>query len=191
MPQFSIVALGDSFTYGYPFGHKYSWVQKLSQSLGIPIANEGINGNTIHQMFGRILVDVVDYDPSYVLFLGGVNDVFHGVSVADMERHFKCTIDFLSKNKIKTILCLPPPLKEPQYEKPLNLFRRFIKKYAKKKNLPIIDFHGPFLDKSKKRVLPSLIEDGIHPSVDGYNRMAEEALPVLQKVLKNLSIKRV
>lgn len=191
MPQFPIVALGDSLTYGYPFGRKYSWVERLSQNLGVPIANEGVNGNTLREMHSRIMVDVVDYDPRFVLFLGGVNDVFHGISLEAMENHFKNTIDFLSKNKIKTIVCLPPPLREPQYEKTLKSFRRFITNYARKKKLPVINFYSAFLDRSKKRMLPSLTEDGIHPSVDGYERMAETALPVLKKALKKLSIKKI
>ena len=44
--KMKIVCLGDSITYGFPFGPRVSWVAMLDQVLDAEIINQGINGNT-------------------------------------------------------------------------------------------------------------------------------------------------
>lgn len=180
-----IIALGDSITYGYPFGNRYSWVELTSQKLGIPITNAGSNGNTFRDMVNRLLTDVIDQKPHYTIFLGGANDVYEGVDPQLMEERYEKIVKTLLQNKIKPILCLPTPIEEKKMEEKLVRLRKFIKKLSKAKRLPVINFFDPFLDgKKRKRIGAGLLEDGVHPSVAGYQRMAEIATPVLQKILK-------
>jgi acyl-CoA thioesterase I len=179
-----IIALGDSITYGYPFGNKYSWVELLSEKLGLPIINAGANGNNFRDMLNRLLTDVVDQKPDYVIFLGGANDVYQGNDVEGMEERFKKILKVLKESKIKTILGLPPPLEGKEFEAELAKFRRFLKKFAKDHRLPLINFYDPFLDSRKKKPGMGLLEDGVHPSAAGYKLMAEVAYPAVQKILK-------
>src|SRR4030095_8470387 len=179
-----IIAFGDSITYGYPFGNKYSWVELLSEKLGIKILNAGANGDALRNLQNRLLIDVVDQRPDYVLLMGGTNDVYQGSIPADMEERFKKILKVLKENKIKAVLGIPPPVTEKEMEERLAKFRRFVKKTAKDLNLPVINFYDPFFEAKKKRPNPSLLEDGVHPSAAGYKLMAEVAHSALQKIFK-------
>ena len=184
MAEPRIISLGDSITYGYPFGNRYSWVELVSQKIGIPIINAGSNGDTFRNMENRLLTDVVDQNPDYVIFLGGANDVYHGTPLETMQERFDRIVKNLIQHKIKPILGLPTPIDDKKHEGAIAPFRKFVKGYAKKKKLPVINFFDPFFE-GKKRVSSGLLEDGVHPSVSGYRLMAEVATPVLQKILKN------
>jgi len=179
-----IIAYGDSLTYGYPFGNKYSWVELLSEKLGIKILNAGSNGDALRDLQNRLLIDVVDQKPDYVILMGGTNDVYQGSAQADMEDRFKKILKTLKENKIKAILGIPPPIVEKEMEERLAKFRRFVKRTAKESNLPTINFYDMFFEAKKKRPNPSLLEDGVHPSAAGYKLMAETAHAAIQKILK-------
>ncbi|MDR1160507.1 MAG: GDSL-type esterase/lipase family protein, partial [Syntrophomonadaceae bacterium] len=66
-----IVCIGDSITWGFPFGPEYSWVYQLEKSLEAEVINEGINGNTTSQMWRRFEHDVIKQRPSHVIIMGG------------------------------------------------------------------------------------------------------------------------
>ncbi|MFO1518262.1 MAG: GDSL-type esterase/lipase family protein [bacterium] len=179
-----IIALGDSITYGYPFGHKYSWVELVSQKVGVSISNAGSNGDTFRDMINRLTIDIIDQSPDYVILLGGANDVYQGTNLEAMNERFEKIVKTLLQNKIKPILCLPTPIEEKDFEETLAGFRKTVKSLAKQKNLSLINFYDPFFEGKKKKVGAGLLEDGVHPSVAGYKLMADVAAPVLQKILK-------
>src|SRR4030095_8198281 len=184
MPLARIIAFGDSITYGYPFGNRYSWVELLSEKLGMKILNAGVSGDTLRDLQNRLLIDVVDQKPDYVLLMGGANDVYQGSDLGDMEERFKKILKTLKENKITVVLGLPHPIAEKEVEERLAKFRRFVKKTAKDSNLPTINFYDPFFEAKKKRPNPSLLEDGVHPSAAGYKLMADVAHSALQKIFK-------
>ncbi len=187
MLKVKIIALGDSITYGYPFGNKYSWVEGLSKKLGFQIENSGVNGNTLRDMYNRLVYDVLDTKPHYVILMGGANDVYQGYKLENLEDNFLKITQALEEHKIKPIVALPPPVEEKNFESILDAFRSFIRKKAKKAKWPIIDFYTAFLDPKKKtkKAQVGLLEDGVHPSAEGYRLMADTAAPSLTKILKN------
>ncbi|MBL7684608.1 MAG: GDSL family lipase, partial [Deltaproteobacteria bacterium] len=175
-----MIALGDSITYGYPFGHRYSWVELVSQKLGFPIINSGVNGDTFRDMGNRLPFDILDQTPDYVILMGGANDVYQGSPTELIEERLEAILINLADHKIQPILGLPTPINETGLEKKLHKLRTFMKSLAKKKKWPIIDFHSSFIDSKKKKPKLHLLEDGVHPSVEGYQVMAEVALKSLQ-----------
>ncbi len=179
-----ILALGDSITYGYPYGHNYSWVNLVSEKLGLSISNLGINGDTLWDMEKRLLIDVVDANPDCVLILGGTNDVFQGVRLDQMKHRLTLILERLKENQISVILGLPIPIQDKEMEKQLASFRSFVRTQARKEKIPLINFHDAFLD-SRKRIIRGLIEDGVHPSPQGYRLMGEVAEKALKKIFKN------
>ena len=182
MAPFRIIALGDSLTYGYPFGNPLSWVQLTSDEIGVPILNQGINGDTLAHFLRRINSDVLDLNPEFCILLGGTNDVYQGVDVELMKSNFTKLTDKILAHKILPVVGLPPPTQDEVFEKPLTKFRNWLKRHAKAHSLKVIDFYGPFLDK-KKRILSVNLEDGVHPSSKGYQVMAQAAVKAFSSLL--------
>lgn len=184
MANYRIVALGDSLTYGYPFGNPLSWVQITADELGVPILNRGINGDTLGRLVRRLTIDVVDMAPEFCILLGGTNDICQGADLETMKTNFTKLTEKLLENKILPVVGLPPPIQDATLEKNMAKFRNWIKRQAKAASLKTIDFHKPFLDK-RKRILPATLEDGVHPSAKGYQMMAQAAVKVVGKLLED------
>lgn len=89
--QGKIVCLGDSLTYGFPYGPGVSWVAYVSRICGLSLSNAGVNGNTMEDMAARFDRDVLAKKPATVVILGGSNDAFWG------ERFCLKTISYLEQ----------------------------------------------------------------------------------------------
>lgn len=181
--RYRIIALGDSLTYGYPFGKNLSWVKLAEQELRVSLLNQGINGDTLREMLRRLTVDVLDLKPEFCIVLGGTNDVYQGAALSLMQSNFAKIISLLQEHHIKPLVGLPPPLGDDVFEKELAKFRRWLKRFAKEEHFPAVDFYTPFVDPEKKQAMPSCYEDGVHPSAKGYQQMAKAIVKVLQNQL--------
>ncbi|KUK82705.1 MAG: putative phosphatase, partial [Pelotomaculum thermopropionicum] len=84
-----IVCLGDSITYGFPYGPEASWVRICSEKLGLKLVNRGINGNTTRQMLRRFIPDVVNLKPAFVIIMGGSNDAWVGAGLEKVEQNIE------------------------------------------------------------------------------------------------------
>jgi lysophospholipase L1-like esterase len=183
MALYRLIALGDSLTYGYPFGKAMSWVHYTEQALGVPILNQGVNGDTFREMLYRLNRDVLDLQPQWCIVSGGANDVYQGMDPKLMEANFKKILSRLKESKVRVVVGLPAPVEDAVYEKELAKFRRWLKKTAKDLSLKTIDFYAAFIDPKKKKLIPSYFEDGVHPSSKGYQAMAREAIKALKPLL--------
>lgn len=176
-----IVALGDSLTYGYPFGNELSWVQLCNEALGLDIVNQGQNGNRLRDIHERILPDLVDYHPQVCILLAGTNDIIHEqFNLENMKEYFAKIFEECVRSNIELIIALPPMIKNEEKEKELAKFRRYLKKIAKEENLNIFDFYSALRDKKTKKPVNDLYEDKVHPNADGYTAMSKVAITYFQ-----------
>lgn len=79
-PAHSIVALGDSETYGRGLDRGQDYPAQLQVALGgdWQTFNQGVSGQTTREMLARFQTDVVALHPGYVIITGGENDVYFG-----------------------------------------------------------------------------------------------------------------
>ncbi|MCO1602466.1 GDSL-type esterase/lipase family protein [Desulfosporosinus nitroreducens] len=168
-----IIAIGDSITEGFPYTRKESWVTFLGQELHCEIINKGINGDltqNIHDRFGR---DVLAFNPTHVIILGGTNDAYAKYPLEIVSPHFTAMIKMSQEHGIIPIIGLPIPSLVADDEFFLQQYRNWLIDCAKMNNLPLINFYAPFLKRLEAGEESKLFVDEVHPSLEGYQFMAE------------------
>jgi lysophospholipase L1-like esterase len=182
MRETHIYALGDSITYGFPYGPAHSWVKMVAERLSVPIINGGVNGDTIEFMLHR-LQRALAVKPSHLILLGGTNDAYWGHSVSDIGATVTKICNRCRDAGIHVILGLPIPVDEHNIESILAEYRTFISDTAKREGYSLIPFHNAFLGKDNRFKI-EFTTDGCHPNIDGYEAMAEVAEHYLAKILE-------
>lgn len=173
-----IVCLGDSLTWGFPFGPQYSWVYLVSQRYGLEMINKGINGDTTEGMLDRFEQDVVRYRPTHVVIMGGTNDVIIRESLDRIQYNLTQLVETSQKSGIIPVLGLPIPLGWREPEKRLARLRHWIVDFANSRQIRVIDFATPFFNPETGGVREELLLDGGHPTVKGYEVMSQQVDPV-------------
>jgi lysophospholipase L1-like esterase len=96
----SVIALGDSITdgKGAHIDAYERWTDVLARRLlasntGLSVVNAGIDGDTAAGMFNRMSWDVLGHhDATTLIIFGGINDLGHGSSPADVETAYRAII---------------------------------------------------------------------------------------------------
>jgi acyl-CoA thioesterase-1 len=171
--KLKIVCLGDSITYGFPFGPAYSWTEMLSRVIDGEIINRGINGNTTTEMLQRFDRHVLKSNPTHVIIMGGINDVLLRESYDRIIWNFEAMIAKARENDIQVILGTPTAVDEPEFERLVERIRVWIKNYARENSIKIIDFARAFYDSNGRMRTELLLADGGHPTENGYRAMFE------------------
>lgn len=93
----TIVAFGDSITYGYGVSPSETYPALLSEALGLEVVNAGRNGDTTASALQRLDRDVLETDPRIVIVELGGNDFLNKVpreeTLANLDRIVAQCID--------------------------------------------------------------------------------------------------
>jgi acyl-CoA thioesterase-1 len=169
-----IVAVGDSITWGFPYGPHASWVRRVSDALEVEIRNLGVNGDTLADMRARIH-GVVALRPRCCVVSGGTNDASQGRPPEDMARDMGQMVEALQAAGIFPLIGMPPPYQDPYCEKQLAAYRHFINALAGTRGLRVIHFDRAFRD-ADGQVVRRFYADTTHPSLEGYEAMARHVV---------------
>jgi acyl-CoA thioesterase-1 len=169
-----IVCLGDSITWGFPFGPSVSWVNSLQERLGVEVINKGINGNTTSDMLRRFDRAVLSFEPSHVVIMGGANDILMAESFDRIVTNFRLMAEKAEENGINVVFGLPTPIDDRYLEELLARIRDWMRSYAELKNIPVIPFNQAFYDDKGRLRTELLLLDGAHPAVEGYQEMFKQ-----------------
>ena len=166
-----IAALGDSITFGYPFGR--SWTHIVSERLGVTVLNFGLNGDTLPGMLERLEREVLPQRPDFCLVMGGANDAFQGDSAEAMIGNAVRIGERLVSEVIPFAWGLTPPVLLESMESSLAIYRSLLMQRGE----PYIDFTCAFYGGGKERhIRVGLLPDGVHPSDEANELMAELAI---------------
>jgi lysophospholipase L1-like esterase len=99
----TIVAFGDSITFGYGVEDRHRWTRLLEKELNCMLINSGVCGNTSSEGLARIKQDVLDHNPSYVIINFCMNDHF---IKADGSKETKVSLTKFEQNIEKMVVLI-------------------------------------------------------------------------------------
>ncbi|MGF1519336.1 MAG: GDSL-type esterase/lipase family protein [Nodosilinea sp.] len=99
-----IIALGDSITAGAGVGPEAAYPNLLSQTVDLPIVNQGKGGDTTAAALNRLQQDVIDADPWLVIVGLGGNDYLRQVPPAETEANLRQIVTRLQQSGAIVVL---------------------------------------------------------------------------------------
>jgi lysophospholipase L1-like esterase len=192
-----ILFQGDSITDGkrgrspdpnHILGHGYVFIIAAKYGAGfaesnLDFVNRGVSGNTGLDLEKRWQNDTLDLKPHLLSVLIGVNDNGRGVPLDQYEQVYdKLLADVRAVNPdVKLVLCEPFGL--PVGRKKANWAMWFdgiqkrqqiVAKLAQKHHAALVHFQRAFDDAVKRAPAEHWIWDGVHPTYNGHQIMADE-----------------
>jgi len=166
-----LVCLGDSITWGFPFGPSCSWVDISAKTLSLPMINRGVNGDTAEDLLFRFGRDVLAYKPSHVFIMAGINDASINIPLESFQDKVLKMHARALCYKIVSLWGLPTPTGDRILEHTLNKYRSWLEKFTHANNCRLLDFSSVMLlpDGTINR---ECFNDDVHPSKFGYQSMA-------------------
>jgi len=190
-----IVALGDSTTAGTPGfrspieappegdGDPQSqytyWISKKHPEW--TVLNHGIAGQRTDGLRDR-LEGVLNQNPTYVIVLGGVNDIVQGIDPAMTTRNLAGMYREIKRRNAMPIAVsvLPFDRATTRQSQEIERLNRWIKDAADKLRIPFIDLHAVVADPSDPTKLNGS-PDGLHPDVGAHRQMGQALNQLLEK----------
>ncbi|HHW06401.1 MAG TPA: GDSL family lipase [Clostridia bacterium] len=184
------VCLGDSITYGYPYGPDASWVHLTQTAFMGELVNKGHNGDTTADMLARFEADVIALAPTDVVVLGGTNDAWYKTPLAVVQENIMRMFHLARRHHIRFHLGLPIPINKSALDDPdlpgtlasvpyLDNYRSWMQSFAMEQKINIIDFYTPLLE-GDGAGNPAYYADSCHPNRRGYEIMATTMIGYLQ-----------
>jgi acyl-CoA thioesterase-1 len=182
-----ILLLGDSITAGYGLDEADSLPVQLQQrltaeGLKVRVINGGVSGDTMAQ--GQARLDwLLQDDPQIVVVALGANDALRALPPEQTAQALDTILGTLRQRGIATLLV---GMKAPRNLGPLYAvqFDPVFPAAAKKYDVPFY----PFLLEGVA-LRPELNqEDGIHPNAAGIRRIVDGLAPLLQKMVRQMSL---
>ena len=170
-PDATILAFGDSLTYGTGTSAKEAYPAQLQEITGRRVINAGIPGETTAGGLERLAAELDDSKPDLVILCLGGNDMLRRLDAQQMHDNLARMIEEIKRRGIPLIL-LAVPRPSLFDMKPDPGYAALASQYR----LPIESGILATLeaDRSKK-------SDAIHPNAKGYREMAEAIAALMHK----------
>ncbi|MBI2311956.1 MAG: arylesterase [Betaproteobacteria bacterium] len=166
----TVLAFGDSLTFGTGASEAESYPAVLAQLIERPVIRSGVPGEVTAQGLERLPAALDEHQPKLVILCLGGNDLLHKVDPRDTAANLRAMIGLVKGRGIPLVLVGVP--KPGLFADPPRYYADLAK-----------EFGLPYEGKIVKDVLYSneLKSDPIHPNARGYRRMAEAIAELLKK----------
>jgi lysophospholipase L1-like esterase len=194
----TIVALGDSTTAGTPaykspieappdgagnIESQYAyWLMRAHADWRV--LNRGVNGERSDQIRARFARDAVQPKPAVVVIIAGVNDIYQGRSAESAERELEAMYEAASAARIAVVAgsIIPFNTATADQNARMRAVNEWIRSYASSHadNVVFCDTRAAVAAPDEPDRLVSSPDD-LHPSPDGYRRMAAALEPAIKQ----------
>lgn len=180
----SLVFFGNSLTAGYGIEQENAFtgiIQEKIDSLGLnyQVINGGLSGETTASGLNRLDWFLEEEPTVFILELGG-NDGLRGIEVKETQSNLKKMIQLVRQKYPQTQILLAgmqiPPNMGQEYARS---FQTMYPELAKEENVHLI----PFLLEGVAGDASLNLPDGIHPSEEGHQIVAETVWEHLRPLL--------
>jgi lysophospholipase L1-like esterase len=188
-----VVLIGDSITSMWPNLPE-------TQFSGLQIINRGFPGDTTSHMLSRFDHDVVRLRPRVVVILGGINEIAQ-IPLPAIEQNLASMAEAAEHYGTHVVLATLPPTGEYHpdqssaaqisgHDEPIGghdkiqTLNNWLKNFTNQKHYTIADYHSALSD-ARGYYQKGLTSDGIHPSLQGYDRMEPILREAIQSALHN------
>jgi acyl-CoA thioesterase-1 len=177
-----VIFLGDSLTAGLGLAEDQAYPARVAARLtarGTPVRviNAGVSGDTSAGGLARLDWLLGQHPDIVVLALGG-NDGLRGLPLADTEKNLREIIRICRAAGARVLLLgmQIPPNYGPDYA---GGFKAMYPRIAKDLDVPLV----PFLLEGVGGIANLNQNDGIHPTAEGQEKVADNVAPYLEKLL--------
>lgn len=167
----TIVAFGDSLIEGVGATAGNDLISQLERGISQPIINLGVSGDTTANGLSRVDV-VIEQDPKVVILLLGGNDAIQNVSLETTLANLDAIITQIHEAGAVVVL--------------LGVRGGILGDSYKSMYEDLAEVHGTlYVSDVLSGVFgrPNLMSDPIHPNNEGYRKIYERVLPVLESAL--------
>jgi lysophospholipase L1-like esterase len=190
-----IVCFGDSLTAGFqsptadnPQGAETPYGRFLQELTGpsVRVSVSGICGELTGDMAMRFRSAVLIHQPTYVVILGGTNDLGWNAAPADIMRNLLTMYELSADAGIKPVPVTVPSIRvgddlrseEGRRWFTEHLDRRhrlngLILRYAESKRLAVVDLFAATAEPETQQLAARYSNDGLHLTTAGYRLLAE------------------
>lgn len=189
-----LICIGDSLTAGFGVRLSQRWSSLAASASGWQIINHGINGDTTGGMLARLNGCLAAHPNTrgaqrpQVLIMGGSNDIFF----SGTDQYARANIGAIAHQLISTgitpMIGLPIPVL-PQFAPAhwaqvvdfqtaatrLEEYVDWLTRFSNGFGFSCVDFHSDFL-RADGTPRTELYLDGLHPTAEGHQKMAERLL---------------
>ena len=158
----TILAFGDSITYGYRVSADSSYPSQLEKKTGLHVINAGVSGEETSEGLLR-LPELLKQKPDLVILCHGGNDILRKRSHVKLKNNLMAMINLIKASGAKVLLVGVPDLNLFGF-KALALYSEV----AEESEVMLEDDILSFVESDR-----SLKIDRIHPNKKGYELMAE------------------
>jgi acyl-CoA thioesterase-1 len=175
------ITQGDSPSYGGRPGAG-SWVRYAVEDDRSPWAfqaNVAVAGQTLEQLSERFRGDVLSRGPDAVVIMGGTNDVLQGLPLADSTAALTAMVRQAQDRGARVWIVGPPPI-NALYGKPIEEMAAAQAVVAGTTGATYLGLGDALLGPDGDW-LPELTYDGVHPTPEGAEALADAVLDALAR----------
>lgn len=175
-PGKTVLAFGDSVTFGTGASPGEDWPSLLARSTGWRVTNAGIPGDTAEAARERIQALLDEHQPALVIIEMGGNDFLRRRSQKAVKEDLRHIIRQVRQSGSQSVLLAVPELSLLSVVTRKTSDAPIYKELAEEEKIPLIS--ALF---SEILAQPELCADQIHPNAKGYRQMASGIHAQLKK----------